>query len=55
MVSGVMAFFLFLFVFFFQVKIIGPKSFFFLLNSNCLLNNIKSDFSPLKPGKTINP
>ena len=28
MVSGVMAFFLFLFVFFLQVKIIGPKSFF---------------------------
>ena len=55
MVSGVMAFFLFLFFFFFQVKISGPKSFFFLLNSNCLLNNIKSDFSPLKPGKTINP
>ena len=55
MVSGVMAFFLFLFVFFFSGQDNWTKISFFLLNSNCLLNNVKSDFSTLKPGKTINP
>ena len=48
-------FFLISICFFFSGQDNWTKISFFLLNSNCLLNNIKSDFSTLKPGKTINP
>ena len=44
MVIGVMAFFLFLFVFFFAGQDNWTNIFYFLLNSNCVLNNIKVIF-----------